>query len=151
MDQLVIRYHRVSVTIKDQIAITHVDQVFHNPNDWTIEGTYLFPLPLDAAVSEFKLWIDGEPVDGEILEAEEARRTYEEIVRTFIAPNPVARLYIYNVARTKGTVYYDYVSIRQGGPDRVIIPQLSLRRIDRPLEPPPQRRHIDWASPLPGK
>ena len=75
---------------------------------------------------------------------------YEEIVRTFVAPNPVARLYIYNVAKTKGTVYYDYVSLREGGPDRAIITQLSLREIDRPLTDPIERRHIDWASPLAG-
>lgn len=86
MDQLVIRYHRVTVTIEDQIATTHVDQVFFNPNEWTIEGTYLFPLPLDAAVSGFELWIDGEPVEGEILEAEQARRTYEKIVRKLVDP-----------------------------------------------------------------
>ena len=28
MEQLVIRYHHVTVTIQDQLAITHVDQVF---------------------------------------------------------------------------------------------------------------------------
>ena len=75
---------------------------------------------------------------------------YEDVLRTFIAPNPVARLYIYNVARTKGVVYYDHVSIREGGPDRAIIPQLSFKKIDRPLTPPPERRHIDWASSLAG-
>ena len=50
-----IRNHHVTVTIEDQIAITRVDQVFHNPNDFTIEGTYIFPLPKGATVSEFKL------------------------------------------------------------------------------------------------
>jgi len=55
MTQLVIRYHHVTVTIKDQLAITHVDQVFYNPNDWIVEGTYIFPLPLDAVVSNFTL------------------------------------------------------------------------------------------------
>ncbi len=84
--QLVIRYHHVSVEIQDQVAITHVDQVFYNPNDWQIEGTYMFPIPLDAAVTSFTLWVDGMPVDGEILEAEEARRTYEEIVRSLKDP-----------------------------------------------------------------
>ncbi len=86
IDQLVVRYHRVDVRIEDQVAVTRVDQVFYNPNEWTIEGTYLFPLPKDAAVSGFTLWIDGEPVEGEVLEAEQARRTYEEIVRKMIDP-----------------------------------------------------------------
>ena len=37
LEQLAIRYHHVTVTIQDQVAITHVDQVFYNPNDWIIE------------------------------------------------------------------------------------------------------------------
>jgi Ca-activated chloride channel family protein len=81
-----IRNHHVTVTIEDQIAITQVDQVFHNPNEFTIEGTYIFPLPKDATVTEFKLWIDGQAVEGRVLSAEEARATYEEIVRQMIDP-----------------------------------------------------------------
>lgn len=86
ISQLEIRYHHVDISINDQIAVTRVDQVFYNPNDWTIEGTYIFPIPQDAAVTEFTLWIDGEPVKGEILSAEEARRTYESIVREMQDP-----------------------------------------------------------------
>ncbi len=81
-----IRYHRVDVTIDQQVAITHVDQVFHNPNEFTVEGTYIFPLPKDAAVTDFTLWIDDQPVEGKILSAEEARAIYEEIVRQLIDP-----------------------------------------------------------------
>jgi Ca-activated chloride channel family protein len=51
-----------------------------------VEGTYLFPLPSDAAVTGFTLWIDGKPVEGEVLDADQARRTYEEIVRRMIDP-----------------------------------------------------------------
>jgi Ca-activated chloride channel family protein len=86
MSQLVIRYHHVTVDIEDQIATTRVDQVFYNPNDWAVEGDYVFPIPVDAAVSDFILWIDGEPVQGEILDADEARRTYEEIVSSLRDP-----------------------------------------------------------------
>ena len=86
ISQLEIRYHHVDVVIDDQIALTRVDQVFYNPNDWTVEGTYMFPIPLEATVTEFTLWIDGEPVKGEILSAEEARRTYETIVREMQDP-----------------------------------------------------------------
>ncbi|MDX1436328.1 MAG: VIT domain-containing protein [Anaerolineales bacterium] len=86
MDQLIVRRHHVEVAIENQVAITRVDQVFFNPNDWTIEGMYIFPLPLNTAVTSLTLWIDGEPVEGEILDAEQARRTYEEIVRQMIDP-----------------------------------------------------------------
>jgi Ca-activated chloride channel family protein len=80
ISQLTIRYHHVDVTIKNQVAVTHVDQVFYNPNDWQVEGTYIFPIPVNAVVTSFTLWVDGQPVEGRILDAEEARRTYEEIV-----------------------------------------------------------------------
>jgi Ca-activated chloride channel family protein len=86
MEQLVIRYHHVTVTIQDQLAITHVDQVFYNPNDWTIEGTYIFPIPEDAALSGFTLWVDGQPVEGRVLDASEARQTYEQIVSSMRDP-----------------------------------------------------------------
>lgn len=86
IQQLAIRYHHVTVTINEQVVITHVDQVFYNPNDWTIEGTYYFPLPEGAAVTGFTLWIDGQPVKGEVLSADQARQTYEEIVNSMRDP-----------------------------------------------------------------
>jgi Ca-activated chloride channel homolog len=84
--QLAIRYHHVTVSIQDQLAVTRVDQVFFNPNDWPVEGTYVFPLPSDAAVSEFTLWIDGKPVTGEVLDAAAARAYYDEVVRSLRDP-----------------------------------------------------------------
>jgi len=84
--QLAIRYHRVTVSIRDQVAITRVDQVFYNPNQFPVEGIYLFPLPKDASVSSFTLWIDGEPVKGEVLNADQARQKYEQIVRDLRDP-----------------------------------------------------------------
>ena len=86
MSQLEIRYHRVTVTIEDQVAVTNVDQVFFNPNDWAIEGIYVFPIHDDAAVSNFTLWVDGEPIQGEVLDAEQARHTYEDIVNNLKDP-----------------------------------------------------------------
>jgi Ca-activated chloride channel family protein len=86
MSQLIIRYHHVTVTIDDQIATTHVDQVFYNPNDWEVEGEYVFPIPTDAAVNNFILWMDGKPIQGEVLDADQARQTYEEIVATLRDP-----------------------------------------------------------------
>jgi len=86
ISQLEIKYHHVDVRIEDQVAVTHVDQIFYNPNEWTVEGSYMFPIPQGAAVTDFILWIDGEPVEGEILDAEEARRTYEAIVREMQDP-----------------------------------------------------------------
>lgn len=84
--QLVIRYHHVAVDIQDQIATTRVDQIFFNPNDWQVEGIYMFPIPVEAAVSSFSLWVDGMPIEGSILDAQEARAKYEEIVTSMRDP-----------------------------------------------------------------
>jgi Ca-activated chloride channel family protein len=78
---LTIKYHRVTVDIEDQVATTHIDQVFINESDWMVEGTYLFPLPEAAAISEFVMWVDGERVEGEVLTREKARQIYDDIVR----------------------------------------------------------------------
>ncbi|MBL7062926.1 MAG: VWA domain-containing protein [Anaerolineae bacterium] len=78
---LTIRYHRVTVRIEDQVAVTRVEQEFLNECDWEVEGTYVFPLPEGAAVNEFVMWVDGVAVEGKILEADEARAIYEDIVR----------------------------------------------------------------------
>ena len=84
--QLVVRYHHVTVTIDDQLAVTHVDQVFYNPNSWTIEGTYIFPLPVDSVVNNFVLWVDGKPIEGKVLDAEQARQTYLDTVQKMKDP-----------------------------------------------------------------
>jgi Ca-activated chloride channel family protein len=86
MAQLAIEYHHVQVDIDQQVATTHVDQVFRNDNPWTVEGTYIFPLPTGAMVTEFVLWVDGEPVEAKILERDEARQVYEQIVREIRDP-----------------------------------------------------------------
>jgi len=78
---LAVKYHHVRVTIKDQIAQTEIDQVFLNDSPYELEGTYLFPLPEDAAISDFALFVDGKRLSGKVLDKEEARRTYESIVR----------------------------------------------------------------------
>jgi Ca-activated chloride channel family protein len=77
---LAVKYHRVQVTIQDQVAHTQIDQVFLNDSPYELEGTYIFPLPEEAAISDFAMFVDGERLSGEILDKDEARRIYESIV-----------------------------------------------------------------------
>lgn len=83
---LTVKEHIVTVKIKEQLAVTHVDQTFVNTGNSTVEGTYIFPLPTDAVVQNFTLWVAGRPVEGKVLTKEEARRTYEDIVRSMRDP-----------------------------------------------------------------
>ncbi len=78
---VVLGAHRVSVTIREQLAITTVQQIFLNSANVPAEGVYLFPLPDEAAVSDLVLYLDGQPIKGQLLDADQARRIYENIVR----------------------------------------------------------------------
>ncbi len=73
--------HRVAARLRGQIAEVTVEQVFRNHSGLQLEGTYLFPLPEGAVVSDFAMTMFGKMVQGEIIEREEARRIYESIVR----------------------------------------------------------------------
>ena len=74
-------YQRVNVTIRDQAAVTRVEQQFRNHTSRQLEAYYLFPLPEGAGVRDFVMWVDGKRTTGELVEADKARRIYEDIVR----------------------------------------------------------------------
>ncbi|MBU1048864.1 VWA domain-containing protein, partial [Candidatus Bipolaricaulota bacterium] len=78
--------HDVTVTIRDGVVTTRVDQVFRNDSGRDLEGQYVFPLPSDAAISSFSMWVDGEALEAKILDADEARAIYEDFVRRAIDP-----------------------------------------------------------------
>lgn len=58
---LVVRYHHVTVTIEDQHVVTRVEQEFYNPQSFTVNGRYLFPVPPEAILSNFQATVDGQP------------------------------------------------------------------------------------------
>jgi Ca-activated chloride channel family protein len=78
---LQVRYHQVSVEIRELAATTTVDQEFFNPSDALLEGTYLFPLPAGAVIDRLSMEIDGRMNEAELLPADKARAIYEQIVR----------------------------------------------------------------------
>lgn len=83
---LTVDFHRVRATINDQLATTTIDLQFTNTGDGLAEGTFVFPLPDNAAVDRLTMFIDGEAFDAKILTAEEARGIYDEIVRQYRDP-----------------------------------------------------------------
>ena len=86
IETLIIEKHHVNVSIDNQLATTKIDQIFANPNNLQLEGTYLFPLEDNVAVSDFVLYIDGKPVKAELLAKDKARSIYEGIVRSMQDP-----------------------------------------------------------------
>ncbi|MCE9584706.1 MAG: VIT and VWA domain-containing protein, partial [Planctomycetes bacterium] len=78
---LTMGYHKVIVDIRDQIARTDIEESFINHTSTVLEGVFYFPLPQDASISGFGMWIGDEYVHGEIVEKERAREIYETILR----------------------------------------------------------------------
>jgi Ca-activated chloride channel family protein len=78
---LEIKEHTVQVTINNGIAVTEVNQVFLNTENRQVEALYTFPVPADASVANFSMWINGAEMVGEVLERERAREIYESYRR----------------------------------------------------------------------
>jgi Ca-activated chloride channel family protein len=78
---LPIKSIKIDTKIVSQVATTHVEQIFRNDTDAVLEGTYFFPLPESASISEFAIWDGDRRLVGEVRSREEARRIYDEIVR----------------------------------------------------------------------
>lgn len=78
---LTVGYHKVSVEIRDQIARTTIEESFVNRTKGRLEGVFHFPLPQDASISGFGMWIGGELVEADVVEKQRAREIYETILR----------------------------------------------------------------------
>ena len=78
--------HTFKGSITNQASEIQVQQVFKNEGSVPVEGVYYFPVPKDAVVSNFAMWVDGKKLTGELLNKDEARGIYEDIVRRNIDP-----------------------------------------------------------------
>jgi len=79
--QWAVKYHHVRIAVREQVASVNIDQEFVNTGSGAIEVEYLFPVPPGAAIDSMTLSVDGKDLAARLLPAEEARRTYEDIVR----------------------------------------------------------------------
>ena len=155
---LVVEYHRVSVDITDQVATTEVDQVFLNDTEYDLEGIYIFPLPEEAAISEFAMYVDGERWEGEILPRDEARAIYEDIVRQRLDP---ALLEYIGRDTFKASIFpiepgddrrvelaYTQILENDGGLVKYVYPLDTERFSARPLEEVVISVHVKSAQPI---
>jgi Ca-activated chloride channel homolog len=125
-DQLDIKYHRVRVTIENQVATTHVEQVFHNPNNWEAQGIYVFPIPTDAAVNDFAMWVNGQRIEAQVLDADQARQMYDDIVRR--RRDPALLEYI-----GRGAVQASLFPIPPGGDRKIELEYTQVLTVDNGL------------------
>ncbi len=72
---------KLEVKIREQVAEVTVKPVFHNPNDFAIEGTYFLSLPSGAQVKEFLMKVGDKEQKAELLDAAKARQVYTTMVQ----------------------------------------------------------------------
>lgn len=78
---LTVGFHKLKVEIRDQIARTTIEESFVNHTATQLEGIFHFPLPQDASISGFGMWINGELIEADVVEKQRAREIYETILR----------------------------------------------------------------------
>lgn len=149
----------VRVTLADRVLQYEIRETFVNRGGAIGEADYVFPLPAGAAFQELQLQIGNEMVSGEVLDAAEARRVYEDIVRRQRDPALVewmgrgllrARIFPIAPGETKRVVVrYAVVARREGDALRVDYdagesPVASRPPIGRPV---PLPRPDGWLAP----
>ena len=70
----------ITATQHGDVVLNRVEHIFHNDADSQLEGTFRFPLPDGAIITGLAMEIDGKLMEGELVEREKARKTYESIV-----------------------------------------------------------------------
>ena len=71
----------VRTRIDGRIARVEVEEQFRNAGGMLAEGSYLYPMPGEAVFTDFSIWMGETQVRGEMMNADQARGIYEEIVR----------------------------------------------------------------------
>jgi Tfp pilus assembly protein PilF len=77
--KLSLRKFHVDVHIEDGFARTTIDQTYFNHEHARLEGTFYFPLPADASLSRLAMYVDGNLMEGGMVERDYARTVYETI------------------------------------------------------------------------
>jgi len=83
---LAMEYYRVEANVVDGVAGVDVKMGFRNHTTRQLEATFIFPLPDGATVGEFRMEMAGKWVEGKVLEKNEAKRIYTDIVRRMRDP-----------------------------------------------------------------
>jgi len=79
-DKISLGEHRLTGRLDDRIAQLTLEQEFSSAASREVEVHYEFELPADAAVTSFAMTMNGEWVDGRVLDRNTAKKTYEKIV-----------------------------------------------------------------------
>ena len=77
---------RIDVLIRGHLARTTFELTYRNDLDYDVDGSFTFPLPADAEVSEVGLYFDGKLRNAVAVERVQARQAYEETIHRGVDP-----------------------------------------------------------------
>lgn len=72
---------KIDASVEGSVASVNVAQTFKNEGSSTIETSFVFPLPYDGAIDTMTLLVNGKEYPATLVDADKARKEYEEIVR----------------------------------------------------------------------
>jgi hypothetical protein len=72
--------YKANTVISGPLAFTEIRLSFDNPNDRTLEGTFKIALPTSGTISRFAMKVHGKFQEGEVVEKQRARQTYEDFL-----------------------------------------------------------------------
>jgi outer membrane protein OmpA-like peptidoglycan-associated protein len=78
--------YRAKAVVDGPLAFTELHLEFHNRQPRTIEGTFQVSLPPTASVSRFAMKMGDRFQEGEVVELDAARRTYESFMHKRVDP-----------------------------------------------------------------
>lgn len=134
----------VAAEVKGQIAEVNVSQTFVNTGSRQMEVSFVFPLPYDGAIDSMVLMVDGKEYAAKLLDAEQARKTYQEIVRKNQDPallewigTGMFKTSVFPVpAGASRTVQLKYTQLLKvdGGLTDFLFPMSTAKYTDKPIE-----------------
>ena len=76
----VLEYHHVKVRIENEIAHVEIEEAFKNISNRRVEAQYIFPIIGESYITDFEMVVGDEVLKPKILEKDEARKLYMDIV-----------------------------------------------------------------------
>jgi Ca-activated chloride channel family protein len=148
----------LQATVHDQAAKIRMSQVFQNTGSLPVEAQFVFPIPEGAAVSDLTLLYDGRELPGRLLDKDEARRIYEEIVRRQRDPalleyvgNGMFQTSVFPIPpRADRTVEIRYTQLlkKTGGLVDLLLPLGTLKHATHPIDRLTVSIRLETAEPL---
>jgi tetratricopeptide (TPR) repeat protein len=125
--------------LEPPLAFTELRLTFENPRDEVIEGRFRITLPPGAALSRFAMKIDGAWQEGEVVERQRARQTYEDFLHRRQDPalleqeagNEFSARVFPIPARARKELIVSYSHALERSDERYVLPLLGLSEVGR--------------------